>query len=116
MVKKYFLFILATLILSTFSSCGFIKMDFSVAAEQFTDFSPKETPEEDTDSGYINKPIGWGPCPATPPADPICGHVYAPVCGFNGITYKNACEARRAGVYNFFNGKCWKSDSRKNCR
>lgn len=48
------------------------------------------------------------PCPIeNPPVSP-CGHTYAPVCGFNGITYKNACEAKRAGMYKYFNGKCWK--------
>jgi len=66
MFKKYFIFIPAILILTTFTSCGFIKMDYSVAADQFTDFSVKPNYEESP--GHVEKPGNWkGPCPANPP-------------------------------------------------
>ena len=35
-----------------------------------------------------------------------CLDVYDPVCGSNGITYSNACYARRAGVTTYTRGAC----------
>lgn len=35
-----------------------------------------------------------------------CIEVYAPVCGCNGITYSNSCEATNAGVKEFRSGLC----------
>jgi hypothetical protein len=32
--------------------------------------------------------------------------VYLPVCGCDGKTYGNACEAESAGVTSFENGAC----------
>lgn len=46
------------------------------------------------DSGYINK------------VSPKCPSYTQPVCGCNGITYLNSCEATRAGVKQYTAGPC----------
>ncbi len=38
--------------------------------------------------------------------DCVCEDVYAPVCGVDGVTYGNACEARCAGVEAAYEGEC----------
>ncbi|WP_287060994.1 hypothetical protein, partial [Algoriphagus sp.] len=35
-----------------------------------------------------------------------CYQIYAPVCGCNGITYGNDCEARSRGITSFTQGTC----------
>ncbi len=35
-----------------------------------------------------------------------CGAVFDPVCGCDGMTYGNACEAMEAGVTTFISGEC----------
>jgi len=36
----------------------------------------------------------------------FCPSVFAPVCGCNGITYPNECEASAAGVFTWWAGEC----------
>ena len=91
-------FILSILVLTLFSSCGFIKIDTSVAAEQFTDFSPDATHQNIyADCGCIEKPKY---------KRPPCPDIYIPVCGCNDVTYINPCEAQRAGVKKYKKGEC----------
>ena len=36
----------------------------------------------------------------------VCITAYEPVCGDDGITYSNSCEAECAGIFNYTNGEC----------
>ncbi len=94
---KFFNTFVIILLLSLFSSCGFVHMDFSVAADQFTDFSPDPPNEETEDCGCDENPVlVMGPCPK----------IHAPVCGCNGITYPNSCIAEYMGITCYTRGKC----------
>ncbi len=53
-------------------------------------------------SGQVAGPDGLKPC--------YCPAVYKPVCGSNGVTYSNACEARCNGITVYTPGACGGGD------
>lgn len=61
--------------------------------------------EQCTDTEYCagDSCTGEGTCEERPP---MCSREFAPVCGCDGTTYGNACEAESAGVRVDFDGQC----------
>jgi len=59
-------------------------------------------------AGPASTPPPVKPAPSLQPPTPDCPQIYSPVCGTNGTTYSNSCNAKIAGVPMKHEGACEK--------
>jgi hypothetical protein len=74
-------------------TCGGIQGKQCPDADQYCDFG----------AGQCKTADAQGACRPKPK---ICPHLIQPVCGCNGETYNNSCDAARAGVSVDYPGEC----------
>ncbi|HVH47536.1 MAG TPA: Kazal-type serine protease inhibitor domain-containing protein [Labilithrix sp.] len=74
----------------------------------------EEEPSDNASADIIAKDAGPACIPKAPRTAPICATVYLPVCGCDGNTYGNACEAD-AYVSSWVDGGCGATDAGPAC-
>lgn len=78
------------------------RIDF-IAIPKRTCISNEECDEKKFCEKKIGNCDGKGQCVLTPA---VCPEVWAPVCGCDGVTYSNACDAAQSGVNIQWAGEC----------
>ena len=62
--------------------------------------NPTKPPTRSPSDSPTNRPSD------KPVSDVICTNVFAPVCGVDGVSYSNDCEANKVGVTIAYSGEC----------
>lgn len=63
-------------------------------------------PQNQDPRSRASEPTTISPTPTLPDPDIYCAELYQPVCGQDGITYSNSCEANLAGMDIISEGEC----------